>query len=515
MPDAHYYEDEMNQAAKGSAMVLLGMIASLGIEFIIRVFVARTLSPSDLGVFTLALKILNLLLLVSVIGLDRGATKSISSAIAMKEEGVAGEIAGSILLVSFVLSVIVASLLFWISDYLEFIFAMTNFASITKILSLTLVPLLLIRLLSAIFGGLKRFLPKLLINDFMLYGSRILLIIAAFLTSASLLNYVAAILISSVASLFVYTLYFFKRSNIKLSFSLRKILALIAIFSPLALEVLMSQLLMSIDVILLGINFTDEIVGFYSAGLSLSQFTLVPVLAIGYVYLPIASQYATKEEKSDLNQLYLALTKWSIVLTLPFTFLFLIFPYTTLSLFGAEYIIASNWFAVLSIGYAIHAFTGLAGSTLVAFERAKVDATIWILGTMAAFLLGIVVIPLGGGLFAAGAVVTGFLIIDSAHLIYLRAAFELELINQNIVKMILWGMIWVILLRLVSIEPNNGLSLLFLPFLFLGVCFLVLIGLFATRSLSAGDLVFLDIISRITGREFVVLRSWLIRIIKE
>ena len=70
--------ESLKKMAVGTSIILVGTIVSMLFEFLSRILIIRSTSTAEYGVFSLALVVLNIAVIVATLGLQDGATRQIA-----------------------------------------------------------------------------------------------------------------------------------------------------------------------------------------------------------------------------------------------------------------------------------------------------------------------------------------------------------------------------------------------------------------------------------------------------
>jgi O-antigen/teichoic acid export membrane protein len=117
-------------------------------------------------------------------------------------------------------------------------------------------------------------------------------------------------------------------------------------------------LLRKIDKIMIGIYEYTELVGIYSIADRLGTLPNMILISSNMIFSSIISELFYKRELKILESLYITITKWLIVLTLPIAITIIIFSKVILNFFGQEFISGSSSLIILSITHLINAASG-------------------------------------------------------------------------------------------------------------------------------------------------------------
>ena len=296
---------ELQSLAGGSTLVLIGLVAFLGLEFATRVILARFLDEVQFGIFFLALRLMNLLIITSLLGLDQGTPQKISAAIAQNGSDEAKPIIGTTIVITIGTGLISGVILWSISDWLQVVFQLAGLSDILKILSIALPAIILMRSFTLVFRGQKRILPKVVFDDITGYGLRFSLILIVAIVGSSILVFAWSITTAALVTVFAYGVYFVRANRLGASFSKQTASALLIFSFPLMAQNLMYQLMTSADVLTLGLYSSAAMLGIYAGALTLGQFIQVGVQTVYFTYLPVATEIHSVNAIDDFKRTYL------------------------------------------------------------------------------------------------------------------------------------------------------------------------------------------------------------------
>lgn len=145
----------------------------------------------------------------------------------------------------------------------------------------------------------------------------------------------------------------------------------------------------------------------FRAVLPLARLNLVVSDSFRLLYSPALSKLQARDERSEISNLYWSTAAWIALLTYPVAVVTVCFsePLTVL-MFGSRYRDASSVLAAMAAAEYINASFGLNSLTLQLLGRVRAAVTISLWSTLAAVVLGLLLIPpygpLGGALSVVG-----------------------------------------------------------------------------------------------------------------
>lgn len=504
----------LNKIAKGAVLTFMGTGIGMVLVFISRLMVARYVTQSDYGIYSLALVVMNIFTLISVLGLDVGSARQIAL---YRGKGDGSKVRGvvfSSLLIAVTLSSFLSVVLFFISDLISMrLFNNPELATILRIFSITIPLFNLISILAAIFRGFERAEPS-------AYFQNILknLLFTLFLAGVIFLNLqfsgvVWAYVVSMMVTFIAFAVYAIKRSPVALQeekkvpvSSMTKELLLFSL--PLFGMTISGTLMTFVDTLMLGFFTTSADVGLYNAASPLAQILTMGLYATSFLCIPLMTQLHSKHQNDEIKRSYAVLSKWTFAATLPVFLIFFLFPGATINIvFGSGYVAAATALQILSAGYFVFALFGLNTATLIAMGETHFSMWSIIISMIVNIVLNMVLIPVLGIVGAAIAtsvsfVVRSILFSTKLYLVSRAHLFTKNYLKPAIASVVLVLIIYVLIKNLVTI----------MPFWLLLVLLAVFWGTYAlsillTRSFDKEDIAILLGIERILGLNLARLKK--------
>lgn len=499
----------LRKVVKGTVVALFGSILGLFLVFLSRVLMARYLSVSDYGVFSLSYVIITLLAVVSLLGLDAGLSRQI--AFYKKDDGSSkiGVIVRSSLIITIVASLVFGLLLFVLADFISVAFFQTQeLATPLKIVSIGLPFLTLLLLFVSVYRGFDRADAKVYFSDLMKNVLFVIFLAVGILLRLSLefilIGFVLAVAISCVG---IVTLTFRKPPMDNLSIRAQPTRGLnkeLLFFSmPLLVLALYSLIVNWTDTIVLGYFRTTVDVGIYNAALPIALFIPILLNGMSYIYMPVLSELHSQKKLNEMRRMYVITTKWVFALTYPVFLVVVLFPKPVLSLlFGTDYVVGSTALQILVIGFFVHTFLGLNASTLLSLGETKYLMWASAISSVANIILNVVLIFWLGILGAAIAttlslVLLNIFISSKCYHGYQIHPFTRKYLSPILVSIPAILVIYTIVSLLVGVE-----SVWLLPvflFIFLAIYF---VSVLLTKAFDREDLAMIVSIERRLGLDF-------------
>lgn len=489
--------EALTKVAKGTAIALVGVVLGLLFAFISRIMVARYGTQSDYGVFSLALVILSIFVIIASLGLESGVIRYIAYFRGENAlERVRGTISASIIFASLA-GIFLGLTLFFAADIISTgIFQNPALAYPLRIFAIAVPFTTLITLLTSIFLGFDRVDAKAYFQDILMSALFPLLLIIILLLSLPFTSVFLAYLGSIILSFIGLVIYAIKRLPLPMKFAIRPGIKLegknLLLFSLPLFGVVMLQFIIAwTDTLMLGYFKTPEVVGLYNAAHPLAVFISMPASTMAWIYLPITSGLFSRDQAPEIKRNYKVLTKWLCSLTLPLFLVLLLFPESVLSLsFGATYTPASQALRILCLGFIIVNLLGLNGPTLMALGKSTFLMWATLVAAVINIGLNIALIPPMGLEGAAIATVVALTTINVIKSIKLYSMIRAQPFSKNLLKPALASVALILLIYAIA-GSLMTVTLWMLPLflmLYYAICGLAMLF---TRSFDQEDIAML------------------------
>jgi len=175
--------------------------------------------------------------------------------------------------------------------------------------------------------------------------------------------------------------------------------ALVRYGAPRAPAALLSQGLFWIDYFVASYfvsagDVTSAEVGVYSACVRVALAMVLFLTAVSYVFSPFVADLHARGERERLDELFKAITRWTVAGTIPVLLLLLIVPQSILRVFGgSEFASGSGALRILVIGQAINVSVGAAGFVLIMAGRTGWDLVVYGLSAALDLTLAWILVP--------------------------------------------------------------------------------------------------------------------------
>jgi O-antigen/teichoic acid export membrane protein len=513
----HTIDKPLMTITKGSGLVFIGMSVGLLLGFISRVLIARYVTQSEYGVYSLAITVAGIFWVLATLGLNEGVTRNIAYSRGKSDIERVNSLVSASLGFGILASVALALILFFTSGAIaDGIFHESVLALSLKILSVVIVFTVLEDIIVSVFRGFEQIKPMVYCQNIMRPIIFPLLLLVIIWLGLSFDKVFYAYLIPFVVSSVVLIIYAIKHlpspTALIPKVGFNPVAGELLLFSlPLLGVVMLGVIIAWTDTIMLGYLKTSVDVGLYNVAHTLIKFIVAPASALLLIYMPVASRMFAEQLMPEMKRNFSVLTKWLCSVTLPLFLVLSLFPEAVISsLFGVDYALAANALRILCLGAIINNATGPSQVTLVAMG--KVRFVMW--ATLAAALLNIglniaLIPPLG----IEGAAIASVVAVTFANLIQLGKLYSLsraQPLSKNLLKPVLISLAVIFLIYFIFGHQLTVMWWMLLLFLILFYAIYGFITLF-TRSLDREDIALLLAIEKKLGMNLSFIKSILRR----
>ena len=510
----------LQKIAKGTGIFFIGTIIGMLLSFIGKVIVVRYITQSEYGIYSLALVLMNIFVVISTLGLREGSTRYIAYFRGGGESGKTSSIIKSSVQIALIASISLATVSFFASDFIsESIFHAPGLSTPLKIFSIAIPFTVLMGIFTSLFRGFNRVAPHVYFQSIMGNVIFILFLVGVTLIGLPFLGIVYAFVASIMLTCLAFTAYTIKNLSLTLweerRINISPVRKELLFFSlPLLLTAMLGMLMTWTDTLMLGYFKAPNIVGLYNVALPIARLISFALSSMLFIYVPIASQLYSKGLIEELRRNYTVLTKWICSATMPVFLILMLFPGAVLNFFfGAGYIPASTALQILVAGFFIDNLLGPNGATMVVMGKTRFLMWASIVGVTTNVILNIVLIPPLGIVGASIASLTSIVLLNIIRSAKLYSLAKFHPLSANLLKPLVTS---VGLIFLIYILARNFLDVTFLILPILFVLFLGLYGLsiLLTKSFDREDIMMLLAIEERLGLNLTSIKGILKRFVK-
>lgn len=488
MPEESYSKYMLKGTS--TAFIIGIVIGALGL--LLRMFLSRSLSPADYGIFYAVFSLVGLLSLLRGLGLGSAIIKFLPE---FEEKEDFTSLKSSIvvvLLVRLAVVLVVAGILFIFSEEIAVGFIGSKSAApIIQLLSIWFVSMLFVKTAAKVFHAFKDILgfkSVELARIIITFG-----ILAAFSYFMDLearevaISFILGSILTSIWIIIRLRKHESKLSKGKIQISKGITKKILYFGLPLLLAGLAGAVTSRIDTLVITAFMTPEDVGFYQVARPATRI-ITQMAVIGVPLFPMVSELWAKRDKKKLNLTIYYISKFSFLLMIPAALIFLVFPKIVIRiLFTSKFLPATEAVRILALTMVVTNVFNILGKILVATGKNILRAKLYVLAMVLNVVGDIILVPISGIEGAAIAFLSSFSIALLLEFYFLRKHIEFHFPGLDIGKIIIGGIITVLLIFLLkNILIFNWLLELILLLAVGGLFYVIWIS--RTRVLAERDL---------------------------
>jgi len=424
----------VHKIVKGAGIIFIGSAISIVLRILSKAIIARSVTVSDFGIYSLASVVFSIVFVFSLLGLEEGIPRQVAY---FRGTSRVYEIISSSIVISTVSGITFSILLFFLSEELATFFNDKNLTIAIKLFSLALPFSVLASTILAIFRGFEMPEIRVYINDLFRNLIFIVLLFTVFIFRLSLIGVLISYVISAILAFICLVVILFKK--IKFEFIVDKYLTfnLLKFSVPLLIAIILGMLMAWTDILMLGYFRESWEVGLYSASHSLAGLIPIFLSSAAYMYIPVASKIYSEGLMEELRRTYQIITKWVFSITIPFFVILILCPEFVLSLFfGSSYIAASDALRILALGFMFHVTLGLNGASLIVLGGGKLLMYMTTIGAISNIILNAMLIPKFGIVGASIATAISYILANTMASIKLFQISGIQPFTKNYIKIL-------------------------------------------------------------------------------
>ena len=514
----HFKDQALKTMVKGAGIGFAGQAISNLSLYATRLVAARYLSPEEYGLIFLGMSILNIVVVFAGLELSGAVNRYVSYYAGKNDKGKVKGVFVSSLKMSIPLAVLSFLAMYFLSDYIAVTFFHDqSFAVILKIFSFTLPFFVAYKIFESGIIGFKRMDLCAGVRDlfrplFTLVMVFVLLFFGFGLIGATV-SYALGFIVVAFVAYFVTEKKIFPiaKSRVRAAHMEKKMLKYSI---PLMMYGIVLTFVLRIDTLMIGAMMTAKDVGLYQTALPTSQFLMIPLVALGGLFLPVTAELLAKKKTCEINETYQIVTKWAFYVVFPmFLVLFLYSGAVINMLFGFEYIEAETALSILSISSLVYMLNGFSMNILNLLEKNNFLLANSVITLAVAAVLNFMLIPIFGINGAAIAMTISYSIFTSLCIIEAHHFCGGHPFHRDMLKAVVAGLISVAVIYFATRFLFSDLTIVILaPMLVIFIAFYSLL-LLVMKGVGKEDIMILRAIEKKTGLRIAFVRKLMKRFI--
>lgn len=404
------------QQIRGSSLLLVGRVLSIGVNLLVQVLIVRYLSKQDYGAFAYVLSLVTAGQTVVTLGLDRAVTRFLPLYHEQQDDARLGGtlvmVLGTIALLGTVMVAAVWGMHTSLAAQLlrEETAGDVQLTATLLMIMIVLAPIQaldeLCAALFAIFSGPRAiFFRKYLLAP----GLKLLVVALLIAGQGSVLFLASGYVLAAVVGVVLYGVWLVR--SLQRQGLLQRLRAtalqvpwrdVLAFTIPLLSSDLVAVVMTSADTLLLGYFWSAGEVAAFRVVQPAAVLNQVVLSSFTVLFTPLAARLWARQDHAGINELYWQTAVWIAVLSFPiFVATFALARPLTVVLYGERYANSAIMLALLALAYYINAALGFNGLTLKIFGRLKYILLINLGVALLNLALNLWLIPRYGALGAA------------------------------------------------------------------------------------------------------------------
>ncbi len=396
-------EKALDAISKGGVIALVGGVIGRGLGFLNRAMIAKFFGPAAFGLFVLGLMWVTIIRTLSTGGFVPALKKFVPLHLTNDDGRKVTDSIFTIFTISLLISIIGGILLFTFSRYIAVqIFDSKSLIPILKVMAFVIPLHTLFRLVLHLYLAFKEPKYKVLfkVGMYALFLPIVIFIVfiqgsVLALTLGHLVRILAILIISLV--IFEKKVYPMFKKKIKAGRKIDlKIKSILDYSLPLMFSAALIMMMGKADTFMLGYFKTEEIVGIYNLVLPIASLLTIFLASMNQVFFPVISSLHAEEKFSELASTFSTITRWNILLLMPFFFFVVTFSRPLLAAFFPQYVDGWRTLIILGVGYMSGSIVGPVGKTLKTYGKTtfifKINSLLLVLNIS----LNLILIPIWG-----------------------------------------------------------------------------------------------------------------------
>lgn len=400
-------KDYARRFVKGSSVVFGALVVAGVIGLALRMFLTRSLSVFDYGLFYLIFAFVSLLALFRDLGINAALTKFIPEFIVKKQFGKVKSSMAFAILFQMLFALPITLVLFFFSDQIAIAIAGTASASIiVKILGIWFLAIAFFHVLRSSYQGFQDLVPYSMMEVFYILITFFFVVLSVHIFNLGVGGVALGFLIAIPILVITWLVIIWKRHPRVLEGKVQIEKPLIKKILRFALPVFIGSIggliLGHMDTVMIGLFHNPAEVGLYQGARPLASLISYFPSALGVVLLPMTSEIWARGEKKFLGEALHPILKFSFMIIIPAVFVFMSFPDVVLrSVFGPSYVLAAVTLQILTLAVIATTLSVILGS--IAMGIGKPIIITKVVGAMAClnFIGNLILIPAYGIVGAA------------------------------------------------------------------------------------------------------------------
>jgi O-antigen/teichoic acid export membrane protein len=438
------YQSEIVLITKNAGITAFGFLFLNLISLVSNALITRYLGSGQYGLFVLLTRILEILTIISSLGFSNTIVRYVASYFSRGDyQRVKGTVFYSLKMVLIFSIFLAAAIILFSQTISERLFDTSELSRFFSILMLSLPFSVISMVYLSTLNGLKQVKHVVIIKNFINPVIYILMIGIVLFFDCGLNGMIWIYLLTgSFTAMLAYSQVrsvFFKKKTGIIPLTEKKKLWEFSL--PMLFIQIFNSTIRLVPIFIMGVYLPTSDIGIFNICLKIALIVSFSLEAFYMIFAPVISELFSKNDLLMVENLYKTVTKWIFTFSLVVFFIIVLFPYSLLIVFGAEFITGTGILIIMAAGELINASVGLVGIVIMMSGRPKIILYNSILSFLIVSLLCVVLIPRYGAVGAALSVAVTVALINIIRLVELYWFEKIHPFKKSYFKPLISGFV--------------------------------------------------------------------------
>lgn len=354
--------------AKGAGIGSFGRIFKLGMNFTIRLIIARCLSLEAVGLYFLGMTVVQFSQIITTMGFDMGLLKFASVAHSNNDLNKVKGYVNMALKIVLPVALIFSLCMFIFADLISVrIFHNHELSKVVRVFAITIPIAVITTIFVSTTQAFKKIQYKVYVEEIAKPVVQIIALTVFIFIGYKLMGALAAYIISIVFGLLL-SIFFLNKDlpfRIKAKINQLEMKTMLKYSLTQTFSKIIGELVIMLDTFMIGYFLVVSDVGIYNISTQITRLGLLFLFSFNQICLPIISQNVSKGDFKQIGTNFRTVTKLIFTLSFPLYLIMIVFPKESLMIFGKDYSSAGfNCLLILALGQIINTSTGPLGPIL-------------------------------------------------------------------------------------------------------------------------------------------------------
>ena len=484
----------IKNAMKNSYFVLTLSVFGIFVGYMLRIFLSRTLSIEDFGLFYAVSAFIGLFTLIRYLGLNQALTKYIPEFLVKGDKNNIKTSITIVVIIQMLTVLAFTGIILVFHNSITYSLFKTDMAdSVLILMTLSFLPSLFFMIFQSVFQGYQKLKTYALVEP-----ARISLtfLFSVLLISMGVAGVALAYLIAAIITTLLFFFSFYKLGIMSAKTKINSdILKKILRFSmPVFVSSIAIFIITYTDTIVITFYRSLEEVALYQVAMPTSQLLLIFSGAIAAVAFPLISELHARKRFGEIQKSISVIITVLVFLILPIVILLVSFPEAIIKfLFSDAFLPAAVTLQILTVSMIFYSIFTVLQTTLDGIGRPFINTKILFLMAGANLVLNIALVPTYGIIGSAFASLTSYLIGVAVGLSFVRKLLNVSLPLYKLAKVSAGAVISIGIIFVIRPYVYLPIYQQFTVLLVIGWVFYLVFVIFS-KAITKEDVVFIDAI---------------------